>query len=151
MGAMAPFDRQMKRRGRAQPGSRFITEPRSISALQAAGGVILGQPMTDTARVRDALRRGLIQGMPPVEYPNDDLLIATLVEHGQPLFAANELRYHPGARLFAYIFWDDVQQAAKGNPEAKEVVEAAMMAWAQMRKDEIISDRPEHTAGFWER
>lgn len=141
--------RKLKRR--VSPGSRFVTDPRSISALRGAGGVILGQPMTDTARVREALQRGLIQGMPPVEHPSDDLLIATLVEHGQPLFAANELRYHPGARLFAYIFWDDVQQAARGNAEAKEVVEAAMMAWAQMRKDEIISDRPEHTAGFWER
>jgi hypothetical protein len=113
--------------------------------------VILGQPMTDTARVRDALERGLIQGMPPVDYPNDDLLVATLVEHGQPLFAANELRFHPGARLFAYIFWDDVQRAASGNAEAKEIVEAAMMTWAQLRKDEIISDTPGHTAGFWER
>ena len=49
------------------------------------------------------------------------------------------------------MFYMDVREAAKGVTEAKERVDSAVAAWAQLRKDEVISDRPSHTVGIWER
>lgn len=83
-------------------------------------------------------------------WPNDRLLVATLVAHGQPQRSAEQIRHHPPARFAALKFWLDVQDAAEGDKEAKEKVEYCVWAWREMRKQEWISDRPGHSAGPFE-
>jgi hypothetical protein len=81
----------------------------------------------------------------------DALLISTLVAHGQPLFAAQEATRHPTARFHAFRFWCDVQDAAEGDKAAKERVDYCRGQWEEMRKVELIAERPSHTIGLWER
>ena len=68
-----------------------------------------------------------------LEHPNDELLVATLVAHGHPREDAEQLRFHPKARMGAYRFWINVQDAAKGDPDAKEWVDRAREAWEKRR------------------
>lgn len=82
-------------------------------------------------------------GIPtPIAAIPDDELIATLVEHGQPLHAAQELRRNPQLRLAALRFWTDVGDARKGDPAAKERVEYHRESWHAMRRAELIADDP---------
>lgn len=98
-----------------------------------------------------AIRAGLVDGIPELEHPNDQLLIATVIAHGMPRWSADQMQYNPMLRLRYYIFWMDVQDAAKGVKESQDRVDGARATWAQMRKDELIHDIPNHTIGFWER
>ena len=68
-----------------------------------------------------------------LEHPNDELLVATLVAHGHPREHADQLRWHPKARMGAYRFWLNVQEAAKGDPDAKDWVDRAREAWEKRR------------------
>lgn len=129
----------------APRSSRYVTDPSS------AGGLVLPFSVFDTTRIMAAVRQGLIDGLPPLDDPTDDLLIATVVAHGMPRWSADQMRYHPGLRLQYYLFWLDVGEAAKGNAEAKDRVDGCISAWQQMRKDELISDKPDMSVGFWER
>jgi hypothetical protein len=86
-----------------------------------------------------------------VPWAPDELLVSTLVAHGQPRFSAEQLRTHGGARFYALRFWEDVQAAAKGDREAQERVDYCREMWGNMRRIELISDRPAHTIGLWER
>jgi hypothetical protein len=126
----------------------YCTDPPSV---QSQKGVTLEHSIFDSQRLIDALQRGLIDGIPPLEHPNDDLLIATVIHHGMPKWSADQMRYNPALRLTYYLFWLDVQEAAKGNKDAAGRVDGAMTAWIEMRKDELISDTPNHTIGLWER
>lgn len=94
-------------------------------------------------------------GQPGISYeltwPNDNLLVATLVAHGQPQWSAEQVRYHPPARFHALKFWCDVQDAAEGDKQAQERVDYCRWAWQEARKQEIISDIPNRTAGLFER
>jgi hypothetical protein len=127
---------------------RYNTDPPSAGSTRK---VVLPFAILDVPRIMEAVRAGLIDGLPPLDSPTDELLIATVIEHGMPRWSADQMRYHPGLRLQYYLFWLDVREAAKGNVESKGRVDGAIEAWAQMRKDELISDTPGHTIGFWER
>ena len=127
---------------------RYVTDPPSV---KSQAGVTLPFSVLDVPRIMAAIQQGLIDGLPPMDDPNDDLLIATVIAHGMPKWSADQMRYHPGLRLQYYLFHLDVREAAKGNAEAKDRVDGAISAWAQMRKDELISDTPSHTIGLWER
>jgi len=81
----------------------------------------------------------------------DELLKATLVDHGCPRWFAEEVERHPGVRHAALRFWCCVQDAAEGYKPAIEWLDQKREMWAEMRKVELISDRPGHTIGFWER
>ncbi len=126
----------------------YDPNPPSVSSHR---GITLPVSVFDKARLMDSLRRGLIDGLPPMDDPTDDLLIATVVDNGMPLWSADQMRHNPALRLQYYLFWMDVRDAAKGDAEAKGRVDGAREAWAQMRKDELISDIPNHTIGLWER
>lgn len=128
--------------------SRFNTDPGSVAS---ARGVVLPASIFDTARIDDLLSRGLLDGIPELKHPTDDLLIATVIDHGMPKWSADQMRYHPGLRLSYYQHWRDTLSAARGDTEAQGRVDGAIEAWAQMRKDELISDIPNHTIGLWER
>lgn len=128
--------------------TRYITDPASVGAQR---GIILPASVFDHRRLMQALRRGLINGLPPLDYPTDDLLIATVIEHGMPKWSADQMRHNPSLRLHYYLFWLDVREAAKGSKESQERVDAAITAWAEMRRNELISDVPNHTIGLWER
>lgn len=136
---------------RVSPASRFITDPASIGAQRGSGGVVLPFSVFDVPRLMAAVRSGLIEGIPPQEDPTDDALIACVTAHGMPLWSADQMRYNPNLRLHYYMFWLDVKEAAKGNKEAQGRVDGAMSTWQHMRKEELISDIPNHTVGFWER
>lgn len=97
------------------------------------------------------IRRGLVEGIPPLDDPTDEQLIATVIAHGMPRWSADQMRYNPMLRLHYYMFWLDVREAAKGNKESQERVDGAISAWVQMRKDELVSDIPNRSVGFWER
>jgi hypothetical protein len=128
--------------------SPYITDPQSAGA---AGGMVLPMSMFDVPRLMAAVKAGLIEGIPPLDDPTDAQLIATVVAHGMPRWSADQMRYHPGLRLQYYLFWMDVKRAAGGESEAKGRVDGAIAAWAQMRKDELISDHPNMSVGMWER
>lgn len=102
----------------------------------------------DTSPHRNLGQPGITREIPQCP---DDRLIATLVEYGQPRWAAEEVRNHPLCRFNAFRFWCDVQDAAEGDKEAKERVDYCRAMWQEMRKDELISDIPDHTIGLWER
>lgn len=125
--------------------------------LVKQNGRPIGQ-IFNTAPDRNIGQPGITRELPQLP---DDRLIATLVSLGMPRFAADEVRTHPTARFQAVAVWCLVQDAAEGkhvtHPQtgesipAKELVDGMREAWAQARKVELISDRPEHTIGLWER
>jgi hypothetical protein len=128
------------------PGVKYDTDPSSNS------GLVLPVNVFDTARIQALIRAGRLQGIPrELGHPNDNLLIATVVDNGMPSWSADQMRYHPGLRLAYFMFWNDLQDAAQGDAEAKEKVDGARAAWAQMRKDELINDMPDMSVGMWER
>lgn len=136
---------------RVARGSRFVTDPASIGAQKGAGGVVLPFSVFDVPRLMHALRTGLIDGIPPLDDPTDDALVACVVAHGMPLWSADQMRYNPNLRLHYYMFYLDVREASKGVKEAQDRVDGAISTWQHMRKEELISDIPNHTVGFWER
>lgn len=88
-------------------------------------------------------------GIPtPIAAIPDEELIATLVEHGQPRWAAAELKRNPQLRLAALRFWVDVGDARRGDAIAKERVDYMRECWSKMRAEEILSDDPRR--GFTE-
>lgn len=127
---------------------RYITDPASVGAQP---GVVLPFSILDVPRIMAMVRAGRIDGLPPLDNPTDDMLIATVVAHGMPKWSADQMRYHPGLRLQYYLFWLDVREAAKGNTEAAGRVDGARAAWDEMRRIELISDIPDRTIGLWER
>ena len=133
---------------RVRPGSRYITDPPSAAST---GLPTLDGTVFDVPRLMSFIRAGMIDGIRPLRDPSDEKLIATVVAHGMPRWAAEQMRPNPMLRLQFVMFWADVQQAAKGNPEAKERVDACMAAWQEMRKIELVSDDPHGSVGFWER
>lgn len=137
------------RTSRARPTQRYNTDPPSAAST---GKPVLDHSIFDVKRLQDAMARGLLDGIPAeLKHPNDDLLIATVVAHGMPRWSAEQMREHPGLRLGYLRFWLDVQDAAAGDTEAQERVDVCRQAWDEARAIELISDRPEHTIGLWER
>lgn len=106
------------------------------------------RPIFDSRPERNIGQPGILREL---DWPNDRLLIATLVAHGQPQWSAEQVRFHPPARFQALKFWLDVQDAAEGDKEARERVDYCVWAWQELRKQELISDTPNRTAGFAER
>lgn len=132
----------------ARVSSRYVTDPPSV---RSQSGVVLPFSVFDVPRLMAHVKAGLIDGIPPLDDPTDDQLIATVVAHGMPKWSADQMRYHPGLRLHFYMFWMDVREAAKGNVDSKDRVDIAMQAWREMRKDELVHDKPNMSIGFWER
>lgn len=85
------------------------------------------------------------------DVPTDDLIIATVVQYGCPRWFAEEVRRHPAVRFALAKAWATVQEAAEGDPEAKERLDYYRWAWAEARQVGLIHDRPEHTIGLFER
>ena len=83
----------------------------------------------------------------PIATVPDTELVACLVEHGQPRWAAEELKVNPQLRLAALRFWCDVGDAREGDPAAKERVDYMRECWSKMRAEELIADDParQHT------
>lgn len=119
---------------------------------------ILGEPATvprmrvraifDSRPHRNVGQPGIARELP---WPNDNLLIATLVQHGQPQWSAEQIRSHPPARWAAVKFFLDVLDAREGDKQAKERVDYCRWAWQEMRKQQVISDVPNRTVGLFER
>lgn len=122
---------------------RYDTDPSS-----PARAPLLERPIFDATPERN---RDQPQQRFPLTFLPDDLLVATLAAHGQPLWSADQLRTHPGLRFAALRFWCDVQDAAEGDCEAQERVDRCREAWQIMRREELISDVPGRSIGFWER
>ena len=115
---------------------------------RAPAGPVLPVPLFDSSPHRNVgvpLQRFELEAVP------DELLIATLCDLGQPRWAAEEIRRHGGARWNALRVWCDVQDAAEGNAEARERVEYVRHMFNELRKQELIADRPGMSVGFWER
>ncbi len=140
------------REGRTRRAPGIILGPRTDPpSAQSTGQAKLPGSIFDQARIADAIRKGTIDWCPPLDYPNDDLLIATVVDLGMPRWSADQMRYHPGLRLAYVRVWMDVQAAAKGHAEAQERIDVVRATYQEMRQLELISERPSHTVGFWER
>lgn len=127
---------------------RYVTDPPSA---RSQNKLVLPFSVFDVPRLMSYIKRGLLEGMPPLDDPTDEQLIATVIAHGMPRWSADQMRYNPALRLRYYMFWLDVREAAKGVKESKERVDSAISAWAEMRKVELVSDIPNHTIGLWER
>lgn len=120
---------------------RVIKDPPSTRPMNVV-------PIFDSRPHRNVGQPGIAHEL---TWPNDRLLISTLVAHGQPQWSAEQIRFHPPARWAALSFWLDVQDAAEGDPEALERVDYCRWAWQEMRKQQVISDVPNRTVGFFER
>ena len=81
----------------------------------------------------------------------DNRLIATAVAVGCPRWAAEQCRTHPPARHALLKVWCDVQDAAEGDAGAGERVDYYRSCFETARRLEVISDRPAHTVGLFER
>jgi len=81
----------------------------------------------------------------------DDKIIATAVALGMPRFAAEQARTHPGCRWNLVKIWCIAQDAAEGDGTAKEQIDYLRHSFQELRRAELIADRPDHTAGLWER
>jgi len=90
-------------------------------------------------------RRNGAPGIGPVASVPDAELIACLVAHGQPRWAAREAAANPQARLAALRFWADVQDAGAGDRAARQRVDYLRASWAAMRREELIADDPRRT------
>jgi hypothetical protein len=97
------------------------------------------RPIFDSRRHRNLGQPGIEQEL---NWPNDRLLIATLVALGQPQWSAEQIRHHPPARFAALRVWLDAQDAAEGDAEAKERVDYVRWCYQEMRKQELIADVP---------
>jgi hypothetical protein len=106
------------------------------------------RPIFDSRPHRNRGQPGIAREL---EWPNDTLLISTLVHHGQPQWSAEQIRYHPPARFNAVRFFLDVLDALEGDRQAAERVDYCRWAWQEMRKQELISDTPNRTVGIFER
>jgi len=78
-----------------------------------------------------------------VEWYPDAVLIDTLVKHGQPRWAANEVRTNPMVRLAAIKFQLDVDDSNEGDKEARQRIEFMQAQWAALRREELLSDQPD--------
>lgn len=81
----------------------------------------------------------------------DDRIIATAVELGMPRWAAEQCRTHGGCRFNLVRLWCTAQDAAEGDPQAKEQIDYIRWSFQELRRAELIADRPDHTVGLWER
>lgn len=81
----------------------------------------------------------------------DDLLIATALQLGMPRWSAEQCRYHPFARFNLLRTYMDVLDAREGDGQAKERIDYIRHCFVEMRKIELVSERPSHTIGLWER
>lgn len=143
MGSLA---RQQRRR--AQKLDRYPTNPPSASSTRQP---VIRQSVFDQDRLMRALKAGLIEGIGPMDHPSDELLIATVVALGCPRWSADQMRHNPALRLAFYGMWVMVQEAAKGDPTARETVEIARQTWAESRAIGLVEDRPDMSIGLWER
>ena len=75
----------------------------------------------------------------------DNLLIATQVALGMPRQAAEQVRFHGGARFLAVRLWCDVQDAAEGDRAARERLDYYRQMFLDMRRAELIADDPRRT------
>lgn len=129
----------LPRRGRFRGGSDPSSAPRIL---------FTPRPMMDTRPHRNVGNRMAWQ---EIQAAPDDLLVAVLVEHGMPVWLANELRRSPMHRAMAFDFYMMVLDAQEGDADAKERVDLFREQQQQMREIELISETPEHTIGLWER
>lgn len=85
------------------------------------------------------------QGIPfEIKAVPDAEIIRNLVSYGQPLHAAQDVTKDPTgqARLLGMRFLFDCEDAARGDKEARQRVDALRYMWAQLRKEELIADDP---------
>ena len=47
--------------------------------------------------------------------------------------------------------WCIAQEAAEGDGTAKEQIDYFRSSFQELRRAELIADRPDHTVGLWER
>lgn len=89
----------------------------------------------------------IAQGGIPKEIKDlpDELLIRTLQAHGQPRWSAEQLRVHPQLRLHAVAFFFDVEDANRGDAEARMRVDMCREQWERLRREEYIADDPRRT------
>jgi hypothetical protein len=126
------------------PKRRFRggTDPSSAPAI------MLRSPMFD---VRPHRNRGMPGIARELQALPDDRLIAVMVEHGCPVWSAQELRRSPYLRFCGVRFYFDVEAAAQGDRKAKERVDYLRESYQTMRAVGLIDESPEHTVGLWER
>lgn len=132
---------------RRRPTDRYPTDPASA---QSSGQIVLPGSMFDQDRLRDAARRGLLPNAiaDELDYPNDELLIATVVALGMPRWSADQMRYHPQLRYAYLALWLDVKMAAEGDKPAQARVDAVRARFVDERAAERISNVPAHATGY---
>lgn len=104
----------------------------------------------DRHRLTDAIRRGLINGIPmklPAPF-NDERLIAVAMSLGMPRWSAEQMRYHPGLRQAYVGLTLDVEAAARGDRAARERVDAVRHRFSEDRRAERIADIPNRASGY---
>ena len=130
----------------------YDTDPASSGSTRRP---VLDHAVFDVPRLRAAMARGLVQGIEREQLLElgltDDRLIAVVISLGMPRWSAEQMRSNPMLRLcYLRTFWD-VQEAAGGDAEARERVDAIRAHFVEARALELVSDRPGHTIGLWER
>lgn len=85
------------------------------------------------------------------DMPSTERMIATVVEWGMPLWAADQARYSPYRLYDLWTAYAVVTLAGEGDVDAKQRLDLMRGKWEEMRRVELISDQPEKTIGLWER
>lgn len=127
------------RRRLARAASPYTTDPPSAAS---SGRPVLMGSVFDGDRYLKAMRAGLIDGIPQLDHPTDALLVSTVTALGCPRFAAEQMRFNPALRLAFYGLWLANREAARGDHEAREIVDVARAAWDEMRRSGTIADSP---------
>ena len=91
------------------------TDPPGLDRIARRRGVF------DPAPHRNRGQRGIANHCSTREW--DNRIIATMVALGCPRETAEEVRTHPPARYAGLTIWCMVQDAAEGDPTAKQIVD----------------------------
>ena len=128
---------------------RYPTDPPTAASSRKP---VFDGDIFDYARMMSHLRAGNMQGCPPLKYPNDDLLVSTMIYAvDMPRAMAELLRENPSLRWEAIVLWVKVKEAAAGNKPAQEWVDTVREKMQIARRVGLVHDIPEHTIGMWER
>lgn len=125
---------------------RYPVDPPTVSRRESVGDVF------DQPRMASQIAAGHIQACPPLKYPSDDLLVASMVWGvGMPPAMANMLRDNPTLRWEAVVLWTKIKEAAQGDKLAQEWVDTVREKMVIARRVGLVHDKPDHTIGLWER
>lgn len=130
----------------------------SISELPGLDRAPAAPVLFDNDPIRNVDQVGISYELPQLP---DDRLIATLISLECPRWFAEQVRTSHTCRFQAVAVWCLVQDALEGKSvmnartgevfRARELVDGIREQYREMRRIELVADRPDMSIGMWER